>query len=123
MEFNKQNTMKRTRFKFTKDEAISVVIGEDKNVLFLDIIDKEDIAALDEHYVEEFGSKRILPFVMNPDQFNMVIRHGMVPMMEMIVEDITGAEISKAMEFTDEELDQAILSKVKFNVDKDKSVN
>jgi hypothetical protein len=39
------------------------------------------------------------------------------------VEEITGAEIGTAMEFSDEDLEQAILSKVKFNVEDDKSVN
>ena len=116
--------MKRTRFKFTKDEAISVVIGENNEFMFLDIISKEDMKALDEHYMEEFGNdQRVLPFVMNPDQFGLVIKHGMIPMMEMIVEEITGAEIGTAMGFSDEELEQAILSKVKFNVEDDKSVN
>jgi hypothetical protein len=116
--------MKKTRIKLSKDEAISVVIGENNEFMFLDIISKEDMKALDEHYMEEFGdNQRVLPFVMNPDQFGLVIRHGMIPMMEMIVEDITGADIGTAMEFSDEELGQAILSKLKFNVEDDKSVN
>jgi len=116
--------MKKTRIKLSKDEAISIVIGEDNNFMFLDIISKEDIKALDKHYGEEFGNDdRVLPFVMNPDQFGLVIKHGMIPMMEQIVENITGADISTAMEFSDEELEQAILSKVKFNVEDDKSVN
>lgn len=115
--------MKRTRIKLSKDEAISIVIGENNEFMFLDIISRDDIKALDNHYLEEFGEQRVLPFVMNPDQFGLVIKHGMIPMMEMIVEDITGADIKTAMEFSDEELDQAILSKVKFNVEKDNSVN
>ncbi len=116
--------MKKTRIKLSKDEAISIVIGEDNNFMFLDIISKEDIKALDEHYAKEFGNDdRVLPFVMNPDQFGLVIKHGMIPMMEMIVEEITGAEIGTAMGFSDEELEEAILSKVKFNVEDDKSVN
>jgi len=116
--------MKKTRIKLSKDEAISVVIGENNEFMFLDIISKEDMKALDDHYMEEFGNtERILPFVMNPDQFGLVIKHGMIPMMEMIVEEITGAEIGTAMEFSDEELEQAILSKLKFNVEDDKSVN
>ena len=116
--------MKKTRIKLSKDEAISVVIGENNEFMFLDIISKEDMKALDDHYMEEFGNnERVLPFVMNPDQFGLVIKHGMIPMMEMIVEEITGAEIGTAMGFSDEELEQAILSKVKFNVEDDKSVN
>ncbi len=116
--------MKKTRIKLSKDEAISVVIGENNEFMFLDIISKEDIKDLNDHYLEEFGNTdRVLPFVMNPDQFGLVIKHGMIPMMEMIVKDITGADISTAMEFSYEELEQAILSKVKFNVKDDKSVN
>ena len=113
--------MKRTRLKLTKDEAVSIVISEDNNLICIDIIDKTDIEALDKHYAEEFEGRDVLPFVMNPDQFNMVIKHGMVPVMEMIVENITGSDIKKAMGLSDDELGQAIVSKLKFN--EDKSVN
>lgn len=113
--------MKRTRLKLTKDEAVSIVISEDNNLICIDIINKTDIEALDKHYVEEFEGRNVLPFVMNPDQFNMVIKAGIIPMMEGIIENITGIDAGKAASLSYEELEKAVLSKLKFN--EDKSVN
>lgn len=102
--------MKRTRIKLSREEMISIVIGENNEFLFLDIIYKDDVKALDNHYMEEFGEQRVLPFVMTPEQFDMVIKVGMIPMMEMYLEQITG-----------EKLDLTKIDKLKFN--QDNSVN
>jgi hypothetical protein len=111
--------MKKTRIKLSDNEKVSIVIGEDNELLFIDIIDKDDVRELDAEYMQEFGEMKVLPFVMSKDQFDLVIRFGMTPLMEDLIQQMTGVDAKEVMKMSDDELTGTIdaMDKLKFNND------
>ena len=120
--------MKKTRIKVTDNEMLSIIIGSDNELMFIDIIDKEDVQALDAEYMEEFKEDQgINPFLVNKEVFGQIIKMGMIPYMHSFIENHYGINLDGVAEMSDEEradeIDRRIQAKITFTKQDDNSIN
>ena len=120
--------MKKTRIKVTDNEMLSIVIGSDNELMFIDIIDKENVQDLDVEYMEEFKEDPgVNPFLVNKEVFGQIIKMGMIPYMHSFIENHYGVDLSGVAEMPDEErsaeIDRRIQAKMTFTKQDDNSIN
>lgn len=120
--------MRKTRIKLTDNEMLSIVIGSDNELMFIDIIYKEDVQALDAEYMEEFKEDQgINPFLVNKEVFGQIIKMGMIPYMHSFIENHYGVDLSGVADMPDEErsaeIDRRIQAKMTFTKQDDNSIN
>lgn len=120
--------MKKTRLKLTDNEMLSIVIGSDNEFMFIDIIDKEDVQALDAEYMEEFKEEPgVNPFLVNKEVFGQIVKMGMIPYMHSFIENNYGVNLDGVAEMPDEEraaeIERRIQAKMTFTKQDDNSIN
>lgn len=120
--------MKKTRIKVTDNEMLCIVIGSDNELMFIDIVSKDDVQELDAEYLEEFKEDPgVNPFLINKEAWGQIIKLGMIPYMHSFIEDNYGISLEGVAEMPDEErsaeIDRRIQAKMTFTKQNDNSIN